>query len=192
MTSPTERNVADARAIRALAHPVRVALLQLLKREGPLTATQAAELLGESPGNMSWHFQTLAKYGFVEETGEGRGRSRPWRPVRLTLDVDAVGDDEQGAAAEALETVLMQQHFENVRAWWAQRRQYPREWAEAAFSMHSTLYLTAEEMRKVAGAVGVLLEPYRGRDAVSSRPAGALPVEVVAFGQPLPAPSPVR
>ena len=52
--------VADARAMRALAHPLRVALLEAMRRDGPITATRAAELLDESPGNMSWLLQTLA------------------------------------------------------------------------------------------------------------------------------------
>src|ERR1700734_766096 len=86
--SPSEtREITDARTMRALAHPTRLALLALLRREGELTASRAAELLDDSPGNMSWHLQTLAKYGFVEETGEGRGRSRPWRAVSLTVNI---------------------------------------------------------------------------------------------------------
>src|ERR1700727_2212659 len=80
----TPQVVTDARAMRALAHPLRVALLEAIRRDGEITATRAAELLGESPGNMSWHLQTLAKYGFVEETGDGRGRSRPWRVTSPT------------------------------------------------------------------------------------------------------------
>jgi DNA-binding transcriptional ArsR family regulator len=54
------RDISDPRTMRALAHPVRLALLEALRREGPLTATSAAELLDDSPGNMSWHLQTLA------------------------------------------------------------------------------------------------------------------------------------
>src|SRR5690242_502623 len=46
VTIPT-RQVDDARTIRALAHPVRLALLQLLVARGPLTATEAGEALGE-------------------------------------------------------------------------------------------------------------------------------------------------
>ena len=76
---PSRQVITDARAMRALAHPLRVALLEAMRREREITATRAAELLDENPGNMSWHLQTLAKYGFVEETGKGRGRSRPWR-----------------------------------------------------------------------------------------------------------------
>src|SRR3954447_2036414 len=69
----------DPRAMRALAHPVRMALIGLLRREGPMTATQAAERLGESSGTCSFHFRQLAKYGFCEEAGGGRGREKPWR-----------------------------------------------------------------------------------------------------------------
>src|ERR1700761_5397400 len=88
-TSPSEpREITDARTMRALAHPTRLALLNLLGREGELTASRAAELLDDSPGNMSWHLQTLAKYGFVEETGEGKGRSRPWRVISHTHHFD--------------------------------------------------------------------------------------------------------
>ena len=36
-------------------------------------------MLGESPANCAFHLRTLAKYGFVEEAGGGRGRERPWR-----------------------------------------------------------------------------------------------------------------
>ena len=39
------RKLTDPRVVRALAHPVRIALLEALLREGPLTATEAAELL---------------------------------------------------------------------------------------------------------------------------------------------------
>ena len=72
-------NLTDPKAIRALAHPVRMALLEALGHAGTLTATQASEMLGESPANCAFHLRTLAKYGFVEEAGGGRGRERPWR-----------------------------------------------------------------------------------------------------------------
>ena len=87
--------------MRALAHPLRVRLLELIRRDGEITATRAAELLDDSPGNMSWHLQTLAKYGFVEEAEGGRGRSRPWRMTRRSERFDtSVADPE---AAEDIE-----------------------------------------------------------------------------------------
>src|SRR5580704_4658774 len=75
----TVTRLTDAKALRAYAHPVRMALVGLLRTEGPLTATRAAELLGESSGTCSFHLRQLAKYGLVEAAGGG-GRSRGGRP----------------------------------------------------------------------------------------------------------------
>src|ERR1700761_7723003 len=98
--SPSEpREITDARTMRALAHPTRLALIDLLGREGELTASRAAELLAESPGNMSWHLQTLAKYGFVEEAGSGKGRSRPWRISSVRNRFITPPDDPEATAA---------------------------------------------------------------------------------------------
>jgi predicted transcriptional regulator len=60
-------DLTDPKAMRALAHPLRWALLEALTHAGTLTATQASEMLGESPTNCAFHLRTLAKYGFVEE-----------------------------------------------------------------------------------------------------------------------------
>ena len=57
--------------------------------KGRRPLSRAAELLDDSPGNMSWHLQTLAKYGFIEEAGGGRGRSRPWRIVDVTFSFES-------------------------------------------------------------------------------------------------------
>ncbi|HWD74930.1 MAG TPA: helix-turn-helix domain-containing protein, partial [Solirubrobacteraceae bacterium] len=75
---PSSVEVTDPRSLRGLAHPVRLALIGLLRREGPLTATQAGERIGESPASCSFHLRQLAKYGLVEEAGAGPGRRRPW------------------------------------------------------------------------------------------------------------------
>ncbi len=180
--------VVDARRMRAVAHPVRIALLEALGREGPLTATQAAELLDDSPGNMSWHLQTLAKYGFVEEAGGGRGRSRPWRRLAETLEfATETGDAEQTAAGDALEAVYVERNTSQLRDWWARRRSYPNKWRKAASSSDSVLYLTAEELTRVGEDVRAVWEPYRARTRVrSKRPSGAQPVHLVFYSHPLP------
>ncbi len=182
------RDISDPRTMRAIAHPMRIALLEALRREGPLTATRAAELLDDSPGNMSWHLQTLAKYGFVEEAGGGKGRSRPWSLVDVTYSFDAAsGDAEHAAAEDALEGSLHQRNYEQLRAWWSARRSYPMKWRRAAFSTHGMTYMTAEEMEQLSEQVSDLLGRYRDRTRDKSlRPPDALPVHLVAFGHPLP------
>ena len=50
-----------------------------MRNEGELTATVGPCLLNQSPGNMSWHLQTLAKYGFIVQVDGAKGRRRPWK-----------------------------------------------------------------------------------------------------------------
>jgi DNA-binding transcriptional ArsR family regulator len=186
---PAERRViTDPRTMRALAHPVRIALLEALGREGELTATRAAELLDESPGNMSWHLQTLARYGYVEETGDGKGRRRPWRIASISNRFQtATEDPEIEAAGEALESTFADRAYSRLREWWARRASYPYVWREAAFSSDSLGYLTAEELAEIGEEVAELFSRYRDRVRNKRlRPADARPVKLVAFGHPLP------
>jgi DNA-binding transcriptional ArsR family regulator len=178
--------------MRALAHPLRIALLEALAREGPLTATQAAELLDDSPGNMSWHLQTLAKYGYVEEAEGGRGRSRPWQVASSSHRFDPMDDDADSTTAhDALEASLQERVYERQREWRSSRPSYPVEWRNASFSNLGLTYLTAEEMQRLGDEITELMSKYhdRSRDK-AKRPDGALPVHLVAFGHPLtPSPS---
>lgn len=185
---PRRRVITDPRTMRALAHPVRLALLEALLREGELTATRAAELLDESPGNMSWHLQTLAKYGYVEETGGGKGRSRPWRVTSDSNRFQTADEDPQSASAgDALESIFADRAYSHLREWWARRASYSQAWRDAAFTSNSIGYLTAEEMSTLGEEIAELLARYRDRRANKElRPADAEPVKLVAFGHPIP------
>jgi DNA-binding transcriptional ArsR family regulator len=188
--SASRRQLTDAREIRALAHPLRMALLEALGREGPLTATEAGDLLGESPANMSFHLRTLAKYGFVEEAPGGAGRQRPWQlPVRA-LVLDDRGDAETAVAAHALSRHFADRAYERRAEWDATQASFPPEWRDASFAFDSLVYLTAEELDSVGREFLAILDRYieRGPDR-SKRHAGAYPVAVVSHGHPLP-PSP--
>jgi predicted ArsR family transcriptional regulator len=103
----SRRRLRDARELRVLAHPVRMRLRQALYERGTATATELAEMIGESPANCSWHLRQLAKYGFAEEAGGGTGRNRPWRPTSHTLswgDSDEAG--EVAAASDQLSAMV--------------------------------------------------------------------------------------
>lgn len=178
----------DARAVRALAHPLRVALLEAVRRDGEITATQAAELLGESPGNMSWHLQTLAKYGFVEESGKGRGRSRPWRVASGYTGLrTGTMDSEADAAGEALARTIIDRTYTEMRDWWSRRMTYPARWRRAGFLSDTVRYLTAAELTEVMDEITAIYDRYTDRRDPQGRPAGALPVRLHAHGYPLPA-----
>ncbi len=184
---PGFRELTDPRAMRALTHPVRLALLEALMLEGPLTATRAGEIIGESPTTCSFHFRQLAKYGFVEEAGGGPGRLRPWRMsgrgMRFT---DLHEDPETAIAARALERTLRARFLEHLQAFYDDRGSYPREWQEVTGGSEFIVHVTAAELRALDEQITELLRSYSDRlDDPAKRPPGSLPVEVLLFGYPL-------
>jgi predicted ArsR family transcriptional regulator len=174
--------------MRALAHPLRLALLTMLSREGPLTATEAADLLDESPANCSFHLRTLAKYGFVEEVPDVGGRARPWRRVALSQSFSEVQDDPAASmAASMLAGLANQSTIRRLQEYLDSNEEFPREWREAAFTDDVLVYVTSEELAEVGEQILEILMRYRERTAdLTARPADARPVQLAAFGTPLP------
>jgi DNA-binding transcriptional ArsR family regulator len=185
---PGRRQLTDPVVMRALAHPVRIALLEALLREGPLTATAAAAILDDSPGNMSWHLNVLAKYGFVEEAEGGHGRSRPWRLVSLgTSFTDDTDDPELSVAGQTLSRVILERDHGRAQRWLNEQRTYPSKWRKAAFNSNMVTYLTEAELEKLGEDITELLLKYRERSFdMNARPAKARPVSISAIGHPLP------
>lgn len=188
MHEPGLRTITDARTLRALAHPVRVALLEALALGGAMTATEVGERIGESPTTCSFHLRQLAKYGFVEEAGGGKGRSRPWRMTSIGFSI-AVPDNEPEAelAGLAVARLFRERQFDRYRTWLAARASYPAPWRAAAFDHQYLLYVTPDELQQISGELAArLYERMRERLAdPSKRPPGSLPVEVLLFSYPI-------
>ena len=177
----------DPLAMRALAHPVRVALIELLAVVDTLTATQASELLGESPANCAFHLRTLAKYGFVQEAGGGRGRERPWKSAERHITISTIQDDPRAAtAAGALSLAWLEHWIERARQVFGASAFLPG-WENATGWSRSGVFLTPAETADLRGQMRRLLEKYEGRKSNPAlRPAGALPVEWTIFAAPVP------
>src|SRR6202042_1136133 len=125
----------DAVAMRALAHPVRVSLIELLAVVDTLTATQASEVLGESPANCAFHLRTLGKYGFVEEAGGGRGRERASRRGHAVIRVTSPdGSREHAAAATALSDLVLSALVDRARETLTRRDAWPAGWQQDTLS----------------------------------------------------------
>ena len=176
----------DPRALRALAHPLRISLVGLLRREGAMTATQAGERLGESSGSCSFHLRQLARYGLVEEAGGGRGRERPWRATTMFTNwPDVVEEPEQQAAAGLLNSVIAERYFERLMRWLERKPDEPAEWQHAAHFGDMMLYLTAGELLDLAEKERALLEPYLERlVSPELRPPGARVVTYLQLAFP--------
>ena len=177
----------DAKAMRAVAHPVRMALIELFEVRSTLTATQASEALGESPANCAFHLRTLAKYGFVREAGGGRGRERPWTLVNRSVTIKDNQPDPQAAlAAGELGRLWLERWMNRTRLAYGSRNRLPG-WDEAEGWSNRHVFLTAEETVKLRADMRRMLKHYEDRlSDPSLRPQGALPVEWTIFVSPAP------
>jgi DNA-binding transcriptional ArsR family regulator len=184
---PDIRKITDVRTMRALAHPVRIVLLEALTLGGAMTATEAGERIGETPTTCSFHLRQLAKYGLVEEAGGGKGRARPWRVTSIGYSLNSVHDDpEAEIASNAVLRLWRERILGRYQTWLETKATYPRQWREAASDGEYLLYLTAGELDRLNKELTDLLLRYRDRITDPSlRPPGAVPVELLTFSFPL-------
>jgi len=185
-------NLTNPKAIRALAHPLRWALLEALGQAGTLTATQASEMLGESPANCAFHLRTLAKYGFIEEAGGGRGRERPWRQVFDGMSWRTTSDDPQiTLAAQALDQIWLDRSLARARRSMTSRTSWPQSLDDAMGGSTSRNYLTPQEGKEIYAELQKTFERLLASDSLAERkdpglrPPDALPMEFVLLGYPV-------
>jgi hypothetical protein len=173
--------------MRALAHPVRISLLEQLTLRGPMTATQCAALIGESPSSCSFHLRTLARYGFIEEADGGTGRQRPWRVVTVgnRWETTSQTPAAERAAGDALAAVVRERDLRLLEQFQARTDEFDDEWRRAAFNSNYGGWLTAAELAEIGEKLTELWQPYLARLAdAGSRPAGARLVHMFAYGFP--------
>jgi predicted ArsR family transcriptional regulator len=185
---PDLRRITDARTLRALSHPVRIALIEALTVGGAMTATEVGEEIGETSTTCSFHLRQLAKYGLVEEAGGGKGRARPWRLASTGMSIGANADDpESEIAASALARLFRDRAFARYQAWQDTKSAYPREWREAADDSSYLLYLTVEELAELSAEMSeMLLRRFHDRISdPSTRPEGSVPIELLVMSYPV-------
>ncbi len=177
--------IRDAPTLRALANPIRYALYELVATSGPLTATDAAAIVGQSPTTCSFHLRQLARYGLIEDVDAEHGRSRPWRVRQAGLRV-VPSDHDAGLAATALAGVMRQRVFARLGEWDEERSAWPDAWQRSAGEADYLLYLTLDELVELKDQLRTLLAPYAERLAdPARRPAGARAVEAVTILHPV-------
>ena len=172
---PAYRRLQDPRELAALAHPVRLGIMELLTVSGPLTATELADRLDETPANCSWHLRKLAEHHFVEEAGGGIGRQRPWqvRSIGLAWDETDASPGEV-RAGRALEQMLLERQVTRFHQARDQLHDDGDEaWGDAARATQSASWLTLDELDELNTEVrsdpGALLRPTRRRLQAPSR-----------------------
>jgi Helix-turn-helix domain len=165
----------DPKKLRALAHPLRWQLMDLVASEGTVTATRCAEVLGESVASCSYHLGILAKYDYIEEVPDRSGREKPWRLTGTEQDLGGTGLDTEGQlAAEAATEAFLDHEFARTKRRLRRRSLEPEQWR--AKILGETTWLTEEEYAAVWRELDAVLERYRRDQCLrdpSLRPEGS-------------------
>jgi len=119
-----DSRVLDAGALKALAHPLRVRIFDILSQYGPQTASSLAEQLGESSGATSYHLRALAGHQLIREVeGRGTARERWWERPRGTITIstpESVRTPSGLAASQIVVTETYRQRHEQLMRYLSQ------------------------------------------------------------------------
>ncbi|MEU8608666.1 helix-turn-helix domain-containing protein [Actinoplanes sp. NPDC048791] len=184
LTNPFgDLQVTDPQAMRALAHPVRLAILSYLQRNGPATATALSPHVGATPSVTSWHLRHLAGFGLVTDADPdevpGDRRQRWWKAKARGFSVTMGDDPESQLAARALGEQLAMAAQQQVNAWIADvGPTLPAQWQQVAGTSNTSVPLTPEELAELSGRIDELIAPYVHR-AEADAPAGARIVRIL-------------
>jgi DNA-binding transcriptional ArsR family regulator len=155
----------DPRQMRALAHPLRLRLLGMLRADGPATATMLGGEVGESAALVSYHLRTLARHGFIDQADDlardrrerrwrASHRGMTWEPARF-LDTP-----DRAAAAGALLEQIAGRYAEALRQWVVESSELPDEWIEASDMSDWRLELTPEQVLRMREELVAVIERY--------------------------------
>jgi DNA-binding transcriptional ArsR family regulator len=174
--------VLEMAALKGLAHPLRVAIIDALSAYGAATASSLAERLGESSGATSYHLRQLEKHGFVrEDTTRGSGRERWWERVPRPISLNATELGPTGAEREASDLVMAE---------WQRNRQkrlgaflahgleaVGKEWLESSNVSTANVQLTREQMHELMEELTTVVDGYLAKYRNQKKP-GARPVQI--------------
>ena len=178
----------DPRAIKALAHPARLAVIDELFAGRQLTATECAEIAGLSPSAMSYHLRALEKWGIVERAEpSGDGRERPWRAAGDGLIIDSSEPRASAVAESTMMSRMLDRTRRDLLDWVARDDRGQGGWRDIANLSGGTRWLTDDEAEELGAAVNELLDKYP-KASTTTRPPGARRVRVAFVMVPTEAP----
>jgi DNA-binding transcriptional ArsR family regulator len=169
--------LSDPKAMRALAHPARLMILNRLGEEGSATATEVAEIAGITPSAASYHLRMLAKYGFVEDAPpRGDGRERLWKSVDKPISVGVLPGDQPDVrdAKVSLISAFRREASEEAERALAVADQEPDDWRDATHFNRIRIRVDASELAWLNEEIDKLIQPYvASRRKEKDAPGGA-------------------
>jgi DNA-binding transcriptional ArsR family regulator len=180
--------ITDPQTMRALAHPVRLAILERLQRHGPATATQLAPDVGATPSVTSWHLRHLAGFGLIRDAEPGPDRrERRWEAVArgFRFETPEDPDDKEGSAAARILTREMFLRSGELPNRWAEEVEPGLDsvWRRLAGLANTRVVVSADELAAIEDAIERVLAPYVTRDE-AARPADGRGVRLLRYVLP--------
>jgi DNA-binding transcriptional ArsR family regulator len=189
LTNPYDDvELAQPQEMRALAHPVRLAILSRLQRHGSSTASRLSPEVGATPSVTSWHLRHLATFGLVRDAEQGNdARERWWEAVgrgfRFVAPDDP--DDLEGQAAyRALTQQMFLQSDELPRRWLADVEEHlPPRWRKLSGLSNTRVVVGPAELAALERSIEELLAPYVRRNPEEA-PRGSRSVRLMRYVMP--------
>lgn len=162
------RRITESRVLAAMAHPLRRRLLNLLKVDGPATASVLSERTQQAVGNISHHLRVLAQAGLIEEAPE-KARDRRERWWRRTGPVswssrDFAGDEAAEAIERAARSLNLDSELGFLRAWEEAPEQEKARWPQGPFSMDTWLRMDDAELAEFSVELHALIRRWSDRE----------------------------
>ena len=159
----------DPRAIKALAHPARLAVLEEFMAKRQLTATECADIAGQSPSAMSYHLRSLAKWGIITRAESSDGRERRWKLVDGGFYLEPDQPIASAAASATLVARILDRQRADVLRFLNRQADETPQWREALTVSTSTYWLTAAEAMALEKVITSVVDEYQDRTE-SDRP----------------------
>ncbi|WP_030602598.1 ArsR/SmtB family transcription factor [Streptomyces fulvoviolaceus] len=177
--------ITDPKTMRALAHPVRLAVLERLQRHGPATATQLSPHVGATPSVTSWHLRHLAGFGLVRDAESGSDRrERRWEAVARGFRIEVPEDEDGASAARALGWEMFARGAQQAERWATETEpELEPDWRRLAGLANTRVVVSAEELAAIQDAMEAVLAPYVMRGA-DERPPGYRDVRFLRYSLP--------
>jgi DNA-binding transcriptional ArsR family regulator len=166
LTNPFgDAQVTNPQAMRALAHPTRLAILTYLQRNGPATATTLSPHVGATPSVTSWHLRHLASFGLVVDADPdevpGDRRQRWWKAIARGFSFELGGDEETRAAGRFLGDHLVAAAQAQVNEWISDvEPTLEPEWLRLSGLSNTSVPMTPAELEVLTQQIDELIAPY--------------------------------
>lgn len=175
----------DPRTLRALAHPLRLRLLGLLRTDGPATVSGLAAAVDEAVPLVSYHLRQLAEHGFIEEASDlAKDRRETWWKAAHEFTAwsmtDFLDTPERRDALGVLQREILRRHAARIKAFFEKADTWDRPWLDAAEMSDVRLELTPEELKAMTSELWDVIHRWRDREPSP----GGRPADVILYAFP--------